>query len=429
MGVTVSVLWNLLGTGFPLLIAIIAIPPLIEALGTARFGILSLAWVVVGYFGFFDLGLSRAMTQLLARKIGSGDEKEIPSIVQNGLALMMILGIIGGLVVAVISPWLVGVKLSIPEILRSETLDTFYLLAASIPVVILTTGLRGILEARQRFDVVNIIRAPLGALTYLGPLMVLPFSNTLPLVVMTLVIGRIISVIAYILVCLRLYPELAIKSAFNIKQLQQLLSFGGWMTLSNIAGPLLLYLGRVALAVMVSAEAVAYFSTPYDVVVNLLLIPGIFVTVLFPIFTQRFQNPIDSVCGIYYRSMWYTFMVMLPITSVTYLIAEPALAWWISEAFSANSHFVAQLLAIGVFINSFGYISQALIQASGRPDLTAKLHVAELVIYVPYMWWLIEHYGIRGAAIAWVVRVTISTLALSVIANRCLIGISRKIQL
>ena len=32
----------------------VAIPRLIEALGTARFGLLTLAWVVIGYFSLFD---------------------------------------------------------------------------------------------------------------------------------------------------------------------------------------------------------------------------------------------------------------------------------------------------------------------------------------------------------------------------------------
>src|SRR5690606_37602865 len=88
----------------------------------------------------------------------------------------------------------------------------------------------------------------------------------------------------------------------------------------------------------------------------------------------------------------------------------------------ANSYHVAQLLAIGIFVNSFGYISQCLIQAYGRPDLTAKLHVAELIVYIPYMWWLVTNHGIYGAALAWVIRVAISTVALSIIASRCLDG-------
>jgi O-antigen/teichoic acid export membrane protein len=79
---------------------------------------------------------------------------------------------------------------------------------------------------------------------------------------------------------------------------------------------------------------------------------------------------------------------------------------------------MAQLLGIGVLINSFGHLSGAIVQAFGPPDLTAKLHMAELVLYVPYLWWLVGAYGIDGAAIAWVVGVSISTVLLYVIADR-----------
>ena len=417
----VNVLWNLFGTGFPLLIAVVAIPPLIESLGTARFGILSLAWMVVGYFSFFDLGLGRAMTQLIAQRIGNGQGSEVPLIVRSGMALMAILGIFGGLVVALLSPLLVD-KFMIPDGLYTETLDSFFLLSASVPIVIVTTGLRGVLEGRHRFDIVNKVRAPLGALTYLGPLLVLPFSNSLVPVVAILVLGRIVSGIVYSLVILRLYPEIVKKTSFDVKLLGLLLSFGGWMTLSNVAGPLLLYLGRLALALLVSAEAVAYFSTPYDMVISLLLIPGMFVSVLFPMFAEKFHRDLQAVTTLYFQAMRYTLFIMTPLALFTYMFARPAISWWISDDFSDNSYRVAELLAIGIFINSFGYISQALVQAYGRPDLTAKLHVAELIAYVPYMWWLVEEQGVDGAAIAWVVRVTISTIALAFIANRCLTG-------
>ena len=54
-----NVLWSLAGTGLPLIVAAASIPSLIAALGTTRFGVLSLAWIVVGYFSLFDLGLGR----------------------------------------------------------------------------------------------------------------------------------------------------------------------------------------------------------------------------------------------------------------------------------------------------------------------------------------------------------------------------------
>ena len=53
---------NVLGYGLPMLVAIFAIPLLVKGLGTERFGILTLAWVIIGYLSLFDLGLGRALT-------------------------------------------------------------------------------------------------------------------------------------------------------------------------------------------------------------------------------------------------------------------------------------------------------------------------------------------------------------------------------
>src|SRR6266850_8162632 len=73
-----NTLWNLFGSCFPILIAIICLPVLKSSLGTDRLGVISLAWVVIGYFGFFDLGLSRALTKLVAEKLGQARHDEIP---------------------------------------------------------------------------------------------------------------------------------------------------------------------------------------------------------------------------------------------------------------------------------------------------------------------------------------------------------------
>lgn len=417
-----NVVWSLLGTGLPMFVAVFAVPPLVKGLGAARFGVLSLAWMVVGYFSLFDLGLGRAMTLLVSEQLGKREQEEIPAVVWASMALMTALGVVGALVLAAMAPWLVGSVLKIPNDLKSEALRAFFLLAVSVPLVISTTGLRGILEAHQRFDLVNVVRVPLGVITYLGPLAVLPMSTGLPAMVFVLVGARFISLLVYLRICLRLYPELRHRRKMAPELIRRLLSFSGWMTVSNIAAPLLLYLGRIMIAILVSAEAVAYFSTPYDVVINLLIIPGVFVSVLFPVFTQLFQTDPIEVRSLYKRAMLYVGVAMLPLAVITFIVARPGLAMWINEEFSINGYRVAQLLAVGVFINSFGHLSQAVIQGYGRPDLTAKLHVAELVAYVPYSWWLIIHYGIIGAALAWVVRVLVSTLVLAFIANKCLVG-------
>jgi len=419
-----NVLWNLLGNGMPLLVAIVAIPILIEGLGTERFGVLTLAWMVVGYFGLFDLGLGRALTKLVAERLGKGSEAEIPALVWTSMSLMTMLGALGAVFVAVLSPWLVGSVLKIPSGLQPETLTAFYLLAASIPIVISSTGLRGILEAHQRFGLVNAVRIPLGILTFLGPLVVLPFSSSLAPVVAVLVIGRLISWCVYASACL--YVEPALRHSVNIRPalVKSLISLGGWMTVSNVIGPLMIYMDRFLIGVMVSMTAVAYYATPYDVVTKLWIIPGALMGVMFPAFAAALAQDRERAAHLFSRAVSYIFLSLFPVALIIIIFADEGLTLWLGSEFANNSMLVLQLLTIGVFINSHSRVPFGLVQSAGRPDLTAKLHLIELPFYLLILWWLVDVYGIVGAAITWVIRVAVDTIFLFAMVQRIMPTIS-----
>ncbi|NJS13252.1 MAG: hypothetical protein HC788_00115 [Sphingopyxis sp.] len=85
--------YNLLGLGLPLLVALFAIPVLIDSLGSANFGILTIIWAVVSYFGLFDLGLGRAVTQQIAATMAADQGARIGGIVGTASLLMLGLGI------------------------------------------------------------------------------------------------------------------------------------------------------------------------------------------------------------------------------------------------------------------------------------------------------------------------------------------------
>jgi len=419
-----NVLWNLLGTGAPLLVAIVAIPLLIEGLGLPRFGVLTLAWMVVGYFGLFDLGLGRALTKLVAEKLGAGQDDEIPALIWTAMSLMVILGVLGAVVVAALSPWLVRGVLNIPSELQPETLTAFYLLAASIPIVIGATGLRGILEAHQRFGLVNAVRIPLGIITFLGPVAVLPFSNSLVPVVAVLVIARLVSWCAYAVLCLYIEPVLRHSVSMHRAMVRPLINFGGWMTITNIVGPLMVSLDRFLIGAMVSMTAVAYYATPYEVVTKLWIIPGALMGVVFPAFAAALVQDRARAARLFDRAVNYIFLSLFPVVLIIVTLAREGLTLWLGSEFAGNSSLVLQLLAVGVFINSHAHVPFGLVQGAGRPDLTAKLHLIELPFYLLILWWLLDAYGIVGAAIAWVLRVTVDTMFLFIMAHRLLSSVS-----
>ena len=72
--------WNIMGFCAPVLVAIFCIPPMIRGLGKDQFGLLTLVWMLVGYFTIFDMGIGRALTRIAAERIGQGREKELPGL-------------------------------------------------------------------------------------------------------------------------------------------------------------------------------------------------------------------------------------------------------------------------------------------------------------------------------------------------------------
>ena len=415
-----NVLWNLLGTGVPLLVALVAIPILIEGLGTARFGILTLAWMVVGYFSLFDLGLGRALTKLVAEKLGKGKGDDIPALVWTAMSLMAALGVLGAVVFAAVTPWMVRGVLNIPSELQPETLTAFYLLAAAVPIVIGSTGLRGILEAHQRFGMVNAVRIPLGIFTFLGPVAVLPFSNSLVPIVAVLVVARLVSWCAHAVLCMRVEPALRQSVSVHGAMVKPLINFGGWITVTNIVGPLMVYLDRFLIGAMVSMTAVAYYATPYEVVTKLWIIPGALMGVMFPAFVAAFVQDRMRASRLFDRTVNYIFLSLFPVVLIIVTFAREGLALWLGGEFAVNSSLVLQVLAVGVFINSQAYVPSGLVQGAGRPDLTAKLHLIELPFYLLILWWMLDAYGIVGVAVAWVLRVVVDAVFLFAMAHRLL---------
>jgi len=415
-----NTIWNLIGHLIPLIVAIFAIPPLIRILGTDRFGVLALAWVVIGYFSLFDLGLGRALTQLVARRLGAGQEKEIPPFAWTGLILVLILGLIGTLILGLSSPWLVQDALNIPKELQPESLNVFCLLALAIPVVTITAGLRGLLEAYQRFDLINLIRIPLGIFTFLGPFLVLPFSHSLLPVVAILVAGRLVAWATYLLLCIRVMSLVRGGIGLQLNVLRQLIFFGSWMTVSNVVGPIMVYLDRFLIGALLSVAAVTFYATPYEVVTKLLIIPGALAGVLFPAFsTSSIQDP-SRTAVLFGRGIKYVFLCLFPICLLIITFASEGLDLWLGQEFVDKSTHVLQWLALGVFLNSLAHIAFAFIQGVGRPELTAKLHLIELPLYLLLVWYLIGAYGIEGAAIAWALRIGIDAIFLFGIAQHLL---------
>ena len=415
-----NTIWNLLGQLLPMAVGVVAIPPLVRSLGIDRFGVLSLAWIVIGYFSLFDLGMGRALTKLVADKIGSNEEASIPPLAWTSLFLMLALGVIGGLITLGLAPWLVYRALKVPLPLQLETLRSFQLLAASIPLVTVTSGLRGMLEAQQRFRILNFIRVPTSIFSFAGPLFVLPFSHSLVPVILVLMVGRLLGALAHLLACFHAMPALRHNIGMRRSVVAPLMKFGGWMTVSNVIGPLMVYADRFLIGGLLSVSAVAYYTTPFDLVFRLQFIPMAVAGVLFPAFATSLASNPDRTALLVSRGIKYIFLAMFPVVLVMVAFAPDGLRIWLGPAFASHSQSVLRWVAVGMFINSVACIPFSLLHSAGRPRITASIHLFEAPLYLATVWVLTKRLGVEGAALAFAGRIAVDTALMFFYADRML---------
>lgn len=413
-----NVVLNLAGQVAPLFAALFVLPELVKELGPDRLGILTISWVLIGYFGLFDLGIGRALTRFVSMALAAEGPGQARRIALTGLSLMTGLGLVAGVVMAAATPALTRSVLNVPPALHDEAERAFYFLAAGIPFTIMASGLTAVLEAHQRFVMVNLVRIPTGFLFFVAPYVVVLFTKSLSLLILSVVFCRLLAFFSLAIASRTLVEAPAPGRIIDRQNARDLLSFGGWLTVSNIVGPLMLYADRFFVASLVSMSAVAYYTVPFEAISRVLIIPSAILGVMFPAFARSQVDSAQRARDLYVRAQQYVAVSVGPVVLIVLAFAGLGLELWINNDYAQNSALVARILAVGVLVNSFGLVSQALVQARGRPDLTAKLHLIEAPLYFTYLTWLIKNYGISGAAMAWLVRVSLSAILLSYLARQ-----------
>ena len=335
--------WSVAGRLAPMLVALFALPMLIEGLGTDRFGFLTLAWLVIGYFNLLDLGLGRALTLTVADRLGTGREPEVPGLVRATVTAMVLLGAAGAVLLAAFSPWLVRSVIRVPAELRGEAARALVLLAVSVPLVIGSAGLRGVLEAYQKFGPLNLVGALLSSFSYLGPLLVLPFSGSLVATVGVLLAGRTVLFLAYLALCRRVLPPLPSGTAVRAGLIGPLLRSGGWMTVSNVVSPLMVTLDRFVIGATVSMAAVAHYATPYEVVTKLWIVPTALVGVLFPAFAMAMAGGGERAAALFDRGVRVVYLALLPAVLILVLLGREGLGLWLGDEFARSANGAAAM--------------------------------------------------------------------------------------
>jgi len=411
--------WNVAGQALPIVVAVAVLPLLVQRLGLDRYGFLTLVWVLVGYLGVFDFGVGRAMTRLVAERLGAGDAAGADAHARAALGFLLAMGLLLGAALALGAPAIVA-ALSLPAALEGEAANALRILALSLPLVMLTSGYRGYLEAQRAFGALNLIRVAMGVATYALPLLVTWFSARLEALVLSVLAMRLVANTVHRRVAARHSPSRLALARPRAGALKPLLQLGGWMTVSNVVSPLMNHVDRLLVGVLVPIAAVGLYATAYDVVTKVLILAYSLTQAAFPLFAGL-QDPARGEL-LYATLAKVMLAVVWPVLFALSLVAGPLFGAWLGPDFVPVAAPALQILAIGLYFNALAQVPAMLIGSRGDPRWMALLHLAEAPVFIALMFALTQRFGVLGTAAAWALRAAVDSLAVHAIARRRLLA-------
>ena len=417
---TSHVSWNLFGLGLPLLIAAVTVPYLLAALGGQRFGLLALAWGLIGYGGALDLGVGRATTQRIAALRNGHQEHEIPDVLSTATRLTLVTGGAGMLLIAIAAFAGAGNLVHAGEVPRPELKSAILLLALALPMQAVSATYRGVNEAFLSFKHITVVRLLLGAANFGLTYLISQRSNRVYLLIASLVVSRGLALWFYRVFALRCLTSIGARGEYSASVARQLFHFGGWFTVSSIVSPLLVQADRFLIAAILGAAAVTTYVIPYEVTVQTLILSSAVTTVAFPAISRLLLSDQRQAIQLFARWLKRVVAVMLPGLVILALILPELLTLWLHKPADNASVAVGRILCIGVIANSVGAMYFALLHAKGKTRVTAMLHLIEVPLYLGLLVALVRYFGVQGAAAAWTLRMLFDALALRVLAKEML---------
>ena len=400
-----STLINLAGLLIPTAVSLATVPLYLRWIGEVRYGVLLLAFTLLGYFGAFDLGLGRAVAQRIARQENSGERNRT---FWTAFILSAGMGVLGGIILYFLGHWLFAEVFQIPAALRGETQQAIPWLAVIVPLIALISVLAGALEARQAFLSLNAsqIVGVIGLQTF--PLISVALGHgSIAALIASALAGRLVGVLVMFGLTARRLPFVG-WPALHRAEIGPLLRFGGWISVSGAVIPLLTIVDRLIIGARLGVAAVTAYTVPFNLTQRFTYLPYALSTTLFPRFSQA-QG--EDAKGLLRQAVTALTAIQTPFIVLAILLMHPFLILWIGADLAAKMAPVAIILLLGIWINGPSYPCYAFLQATGRPDIMTKFYLIQLIPFLIVLWLLIAWLGIYGAAVAWSLRMLADAIA------------------
>ncbi len=414
MSVSRNATYNLVGAVLPILLALVTVPLYLKLVGPERYGVLAIAWLLLGYFGLFDLGLGKATTYSIAA-LKNASAQERADVFWTAILTNIGMGAVGGLVLYAAASVFFDAIFKVDPALRPEIRASVGYLGLAVPIATMTGVLTGALQARERFLETSMISVLSTSLFQVLPLLAaFAWRPNLSLLLLAAVAARGVAILVLAWRC-HIFITRGQKHRFDRSQIKDLLGYGGWVTVTGLFGPILVILDRFAIGAVLGATAVTIYTVPFQLAQRITIFPQALVSAVFPRLPTASPEERAALSEKAIRVLLAA--ISLPILGAMYIL-HPFLDLWVGPEIGRQAADVGVLIVFGYWANAFAVVPYSWMQGTGRPDLVTKVLLAQIPPYLLLLYFGMTWFGLIGCAAVFAFRCSVDFLLLWWAARR-----------
>lgn len=384
------------------------VPLYIKFMGIESYGLVGIFASLLALFSVLDMGLSTTLNRELAKLSALPDKaQDMRNLVRTlelpywGLAVLIGIAVVG--LSGPIANYWVNVDKLAPATVKHALMIMGGVVAFRWPVSLYSGGLMGL----QKQVLLNVINSTIATLRGVGAILVLWLISP---TIQAFFIWQIFSSMIHVLLvasCLwrNLPPAGGQNSHFQKELLLNVWRFAAGMTGISLTVIFLTQTDKIVLSKILSLEMFGYYSLATVVASGLTYFIGPVFSAIFPRFSQLVaMNDHKSLKELYHKGCQFMSVTILPAAIVVSLFSSEILLLWTKDPITvANTHVVVSILILGTALNGLMNLPYALQLAHGWTKLAFYTNIIASIVLVPMIYFLSKHYGLVGAAVAWLI--------------------------
>ena len=229
-----NVVANMLSAAAGLGASIIAVPVILNHVGTAGYGVWVIGFTVILYLSIADAGFGPAIQRWTALGHGGGDPAATVRLLWTSVALYGAIGIVAGAAVVALAPTLAELFVD-PGALREDAAEMFALIGVALLLVLLANALGNVLQGLERFPALTVSSVLGSAVQLTAILLLLGAGHGLRGLAEALIVQQAL-VLVVRLIALRDVAARARPGVLRRGELGEILGFAGRLQINALAG-------------------------------------------------------------------------------------------------------------------------------------------------------------------------------------------------